>query len=52
VTSDEIAALWPHVETVAQAFVARRTLTAAEIRTLLAPQRFHEQRHLRSRLDG
>ena len=36
VTRDEIAAVWPRVETVAQALVARRTLTAAEVKTLLA----------------
>jgi hypothetical protein len=38
VTRDEIAALWPHVEKVAQALVTRRTLTASEIKTLLASQ--------------
>ena len=36
VARDEIAALWPHVETVAQALVARRTLAAAEVKALLA----------------
>ena len=36
VARDEIAALWPHVETVAHALVARRTLTAAEVKVLLA----------------
>ena len=36
VTRDEIAVLWPHVEKVAHALVARRTLTAAEVEVLLA----------------
>jgi hypothetical protein len=36
VTRDEIAALWPQVEKVAHALVARRTLIAAEIKALLA----------------
>jgi hypothetical protein len=36
VTRDEIAQLWPHVETIAHALVARRTLTAAEVKALLA----------------
>jgi hypothetical protein len=36
VTRDEIAALWPQVETVAQALVRERTLTAAEVKALLA----------------
>ena len=36
VARDEIAALWPHVETVAHALVARRTLSAAEVKALLA----------------
>ena len=36
VARDEIAALWPHVETVAHALVARRTLTAAEVKVLLS----------------
>jgi hypothetical protein len=31
VTRDEIAVLSPHVETVDQALVARRTLTATEV---------------------
>jgi hypothetical protein len=38
VTRDEITLLWPQVETVANALVARRTLTAAEITTLLVSQ--------------
>jgi hypothetical protein len=38
VARDEIAALWPHVEKVAQALVTRRSLTASEIKTLLASQ--------------
>jgi hypothetical protein len=38
VTRDEIAALWPHVEKVAQALVARRTLTAPDVKALLASQ--------------
>ena len=36
VTRDEIALLWPQVEKVAQALVTRRSLTASEIKTLLA----------------
>jgi len=36
VTRDEIALLWPQVETVAQALFDRRNLTAAEIKVLLA----------------
>ena len=36
VARDEIAALWPQVEMVAQALVARRTLAAAEVKALLA----------------
>ena len=36
VTRDEIALLWPRVETVAHALVDRRTLTSAEIKVLLA----------------
>jgi hypothetical protein len=36
VTRDEIAVLWPHVETVAHALVARQTLSAAEVKVLLA----------------
>jgi hypothetical protein len=36
VTRDEIALLWPQVEKVAQALVVRRTLTAAEVKALLA----------------
>jgi hypothetical protein len=36
VARDEIAALWPHVETVAHALVARRTLSTAEVKALLA----------------
>ena len=36
VTRNEIAALWPQVEMVAQALVDRRTLTAAEVKALLA----------------
>jgi hypothetical protein len=39
VTRDEITLLWPHVETVAHALVRERTLTAAEIKALLAAQR-------------
>jgi hypothetical protein len=35
VTRDEITTLWPQVETVAQALVARQTLSAAEIKVLL-----------------
>jgi hypothetical protein len=35
VARDEIAALWPH-EKVAQALVRERTLTATEVKTLLA----------------
>jgi hypothetical protein len=38
VARDEIAALWPHVEKVAQALVAQRTLTAAEVKPLVASQ--------------
>jgi hypothetical protein len=38
VTRDEIAVLWPLVEKVACALVARRTLTAAEVKSLLASQ--------------
>jgi hypothetical protein len=38
VTRDEVAVLWPQVETVARALVARRTLTAAEVKSLLASQ--------------
>jgi hypothetical protein len=38
VARDEIAALWPHVETVAQALVRERTLTATEIKSLVASQ--------------
>ena len=36
VTRDEITTLWPQVETVAHALVARRTLTAVEVEALLA----------------
>ena len=36
VTRDDIAALWPHVETVAHALLDRQTLTAAEVNALLA----------------
>ena len=36
VARDEIAALWPQVEKVAQALVRERTLTAAEVKALLA----------------
>ena len=36
VTRDEIAVLWPQVEKVAQALVRERTLTAAEVKALLA----------------
>jgi hypothetical protein len=36
VTSDEIAARWPQVETIAQALVVRRTLSAVEVEALLA----------------
>jgi hypothetical protein len=36
VTRDEITLLWPQVETVAQALVGERTLTAVEVKTLLA----------------
>ena len=36
VTRDEITLLWPQVETVAHALVARRILTAAEVEALLA----------------
>jgi hypothetical protein len=36
VARDEIEALWPHVEKVAHALVAQRTLTAEEVKTLLA----------------
>jgi hypothetical protein len=36
VTRDEITLLWPHVETIAHALVARRTLSAAEVKVLLA----------------
>jgi hypothetical protein len=39
VTRDEIMTLWPHVEKVAHALVARRTLTAAEVEALLARAR-------------
>lgn len=38
VARDEIAALWPHVEKVAQALVRERTLTATEIKSLVASQ--------------
>jgi hypothetical protein len=38
VTRDEIALLWPQVETVAQPLVRERTLTAAEVKSLLASQ--------------
>jgi hypothetical protein len=38
VTRDEIAALWPLVEKVAHALVRKRTLTATEVKTLLASQ--------------
>jgi hypothetical protein len=38
VTRDEIAVLWPLVEKVAHALVARRTLTASEVKSLLASQ--------------
>ena len=36
VARDEIAVLWPLVEKVAHALVARRTLTTAEVKVLLA----------------
>jgi hypothetical protein len=36
VTRDEIALLWPQVEKVAHGLVRERTLTAAEVKTLLA----------------
>jgi hypothetical protein len=36
VTRHEITTLWPQVETVAHALVVRRTLTAAEVKALLA----------------
>jgi hypothetical protein len=38
VARDEIVALWPQVEKVAHALVARRTLTAGEVKSLLASQ--------------
>ena len=38
VTRDEITLLWPHAETVAHALVREQTLTAAEIKALLAAQ--------------
>ena len=38
VAHDEIAALWPDVEKVAHALVRERTLTAVEVKTLLASQ--------------
>jgi hypothetical protein len=38
VARDEITHLWPKVEMVAQALIAKRTLSAAEIKALLAPQ--------------
>jgi hypothetical protein len=38
VTRDEIAVLWPLVEKVAHALVRERTLTAREVKTLLASQ--------------
>ena len=38
VTRDEIAVLWSLVEKVATALVARRTLTAAQVKSLLASQ--------------
>jgi hypothetical protein len=38
VTRDEIAVLWPLVEKVAHALVRERTLTATEVKTLLASQ--------------
>jgi hypothetical protein len=38
VARDEIEALWPQVEKVAHALVTQRTLTAAEVKTLLASQ--------------
>jgi hypothetical protein len=38
VTRDEIAGLWPLVEKVAHALVRERTLTATEVKTLLASQ--------------
>ena len=36
VTRDEIALLWPQVETVAHALMRERTLSAAEVKALLA----------------
>ena len=38
VARDEIAVLWPHVEKVAEALMRERTLTAAEVKALLASQ--------------
>ena len=38
VTRDEIIQLWPQVEKVAHALVRERTLTAAEVKALLASQ--------------
>ena len=38
VTRDEITLLWQQVEKVAHALVAQRTLTAAEVKSLLASQ--------------
>jgi hypothetical protein len=38
VARDEIEALWPHVEKVAQTLVRERTLTAAGVKALLASQ--------------
>ena len=38
VARDEIAALWPHVEKVAQALLRERTFTATEIKSLVASQ--------------
>ena len=38
VARDEIESRWPHVEKVAQALMRERTLTAAEVKSLLAAQ--------------
>jgi hypothetical protein len=36
VARDEITLLWPYVETIAHALARERTLSAAEVKTLLA----------------